>query len=165
MLHFRATLFTQRHGDLNIPLPLITPETTNTLQSRLMSKSTNTQSGTHQATSGSTPQGRPSYTTPARKALSDERFEGSAGASSPATSVPSQPSRRRDHRPTVNESIAIPPEASTSHRAQTKRRDTSQFNHDVELDVPSRAGQVSFPLFVIHTNGPSLYPPLMHTLL
>jgi hypothetical protein len=157
------TLFTQRHGDLIILLPWMASEDQIIILRNpqspsppsLMSKSTNkSRNGTHRATGGPTPQGTPSYTTTARKTLSDERFQGAAGASPPATSVPSQPSRRRDHRPTDNGSIAIPSEASTGHRAATECRDTSQFN--VELDVQSRAGQVSSSLFVIHTNGPSL---------
>ena len=106
-----------------------------------MSKSTNTpQKGTHRAPGGSIPQGRPSYETTARTAPSGERLDNAAGASFPAigTSAPSQPSGRRDHRPTSNEAIAVPSAASTGHRATVERRDTSQFNVEQSL-----AGQVS----------------------
>ena len=123
-----------------------------------MSKSTNNyQSGTHRATGGPTPQGQSHHTTLARKAVSDERFEGATGASphTSAASVPSQPSRR-DHRRTDNEPNPTAPGALTDYRDRAGRRDTRQL--DVEQ---SRTGQVS-PLFVIHS-GPSSQRPLMHT--
>ena len=79
----------------------------------LMSKSANiSQSGTRRATGVSTLQGRPSHAATNRKALSDERFEGAAGASSPKgpnTSVPSQGSRTASILPSAKYSTTYPP--------------------------------------------------------
>ncbi len=58
----------------------------------------------------------------------DECLDSALGASFPVigTLAPSQPSGNRDHRPTSNETIAVPSAASTGHRATAERRDTSQ---------------------------------------
>ena len=94
----------------------------------VMSNSTNiSQSGFHRVTTGPTLQGRPSYATMARKVLSDERLDSAAGAS------PAVASRRREPRPTDNQTTAHPMAASRGH--------TEQFN--AELDARSRAGKVS----------------------
>jgi hypothetical protein len=102
----------------------------------VMSKSTNiSQSGSHQATTGPTLQGRPSYATMAtsRKALSDEHLDSAAGASSAAAS------RRSEPRPTDNQTTVHPAAASRGRQPTTE-----QF--DVELDARSRAGKVSIPI-------------------
>jgi hypothetical protein len=98
----------------------------------VMSKSTNiSQSGSHRA--GPPLQGRPSYATMARKALSDERLDSAAGAS------PGAASRRSEPRATDNQTTAHPAAASRGHQPTTE-----QF--DVELDARSRAGKVRNPI-------------------
>src|SRR6266852_1130548 len=100
----------------------------------VMSKSTNvSQSGTHRATTGPALQARPSYATMSRKALSDKRLDAAAGGS------PGAVSRRREARPTDNQTTAHPAAASRGRQATTE-----QF--DVELDARSRAGKVSTPI-------------------
>ena len=103
-------------------------------------------------------QGRPSYATIARKALSDERLDNAAGASPAAAS--SSPSRRREPRPADSRSTAIATFSRDGH-ATAPRRDISGL--DVELDARSRARPSVSPRvvlpFVILTNGPPLQPP------
>ena len=102
-----------------------------------------TDSGSHRPIAGPTLQGRPSYATMARNALSDERLDSAAGAN-PAVS-PGQSSRRREPRPTDNPpEMAVSGATSGGRQPITERRDASQF--DIELDARSRVGQVSSTL-------------------
>jgi hypothetical protein len=137
----------------------------------VMSKSTNlspsetklTDSGSHRPTSGPTLQGRPSYVTMTRNALSDERLDSATGANPAAAS--GQSSRRRETRPTDNPAAtAISEAASGGRQPKTERRDASRF--DIELDARSRVGQqvrlrisAALLLLVILTSGPPLQPP------
>jgi hypothetical protein len=123
------------------------------------SKTKLTDSGPHRATSGPTLQGRPSYASIARKALSAERLDSAAGAS-PATAS-SPPSRRREPRPTDSRATAVPATVSRGRHATAQRKGISEF--DVELDARSRARppvspRVVLPL-VILTNDRPLQPP------
>ena len=106
----------------------------------VMSKSPNiSQSESHQATTGPTLQGRPSYPTmgTSRKALLDERLESAAGASSATAS-------RRESPPTDNQ---------TAHSAAASRgRQTTTEQFDVGLGARSRAGKVSTPYWC-HTSA------------
>ena len=117
--------------------------------SNVMSKSTNiSQSESHRATTGPTLQAKPSYAAMARKALSDERLDSAAGAS------PGAASRRREPRPTDNQTTAHQAAASRGRQATTE-----QF--DVELDARSRAGKVSTPILVSYFRSWSL-PMALH---
>ncbi len=97
----------------------------------VMSKSTNiSRSGSYRASTGPTLQERPPHATMARTSLSDERIESAAGAS------PATPPRRREPRPTGNQTTAVPAAASRGHQTTTGQL-------DVGHDARSRAGQVS----------------------
>lgn len=122
------------------------------------SKTKLTDSGSRQATSGPISQGRLSYAAIARKAASNERPDGAAGASPGAASR--QSSRTRNTHPTDNQSTAV---VSRDRQAAALRGDTSRFG--VEVDAQSRASQVSSQLparvamalpLVIITNVPLL---------
>ena len=107
----------------------------------MYSTGASTNSGTHRPTGGPTLQGRPSYATIARNALSDERLDGAAGAN-PDGVASGQSSRRREPRPTDNPpATAISGETSGGRQAITERVDASQF--DFDLDARSGVGQVS----------------------
>jgi hypothetical protein len=113
----------------------------------VMSKSTNisqsktksTDSGPRRATGAQTFQGRPSYATIAKKALSNERLDGVAKASPGAAS--SQPLRTKGARPADDRSTAVPAAVSRDRQATAQHRDISGFG--LGLDAQSRAGQVS----------------------
>lgn len=126
------------------------------------SKTTVTGSGSRQATTGPTSQGRLSYAAIARKAASNERPDGAAGASPGATSI--QPSQTRKTRPADNQSTVVPAVVSRDREATARRGDISRFGvDDLEVDAQSRASQVSprvamaLPLVII-TNVPLLQP-------
>ena len=109
-----------------------------------LSKSTNmsqskfklADSGSHQATSGPTLQGRLSYASIARKAVSNERL----GSVSPGAAS-SRPSQTRVARPADNQSTVVPAAVSMDRQATARSGDISKF--DVEVHTQSRAGQVS----------------------
>ena len=110
-------------------------------QSTNMSRSTAnlTESGSHQAASGPTLHGRSSYATIDRKTISNERLDGTAGASPGAAS--SRPSRTKETRPAGNQSTAVSATVLRDHQGTAQRGDASQFC--VEVDPRSRAGEVS----------------------
>jgi hypothetical protein len=116
-------------------LPDVISKSMNTPQS----KTKMADSGSRQVTTGPTSQGRLSYAAIARKAASNERPDGAAGASPGAAS--SQPSRTRKTRPVDNQSTAVPAVVSRDRQATVQRGDISRFG--VEVDAQSRASQVS----------------------
>ena len=137
----------------------------------VMSKSTNisqsktklTDSGSHQATSGPTLQGRSSYATIA-KTISNERLDSAASASPWAGALSSRPSRMREARPTDNQLTDAPAALSKDHQATMQRGDISKFDVEVGSQPRVQVGHVSFrvavlPLLVILINGPSLQLP------
>jgi hypothetical protein len=106
----------------------------------VMSKSTNiSQSGSHRAATGPTLQGRLSYAAVARKALSDQRLGGAAGASNPVAASRT----RREPRPTTNQTTARSAAASRGRQVTTEH-----FN--IKLDARSRAGKVTTPILASH---------------
>jgi len=103
------------------------------------SKTKSTDSGSRQATSTQTSQGRLSYAAMARKALSNERLDNAASASPGAAS--SRPSRTREARPADNRPTAVSAAVSRGRQAPAQHRGMSGFG--VGPDAQSRAGQVS----------------------
>jgi hypothetical protein len=100
------------------------------------SKSKLADSGSHQATSGPTLQGRSSYAPIARKAVSNEPL----GSASPGAAL-SRPSQTRAARHADNQSTVDPAGVSMDRQATARRANISKF--DVEVHTQSRAGQVS----------------------
>ena len=98
-----------------------------------------TNSGSHQATSRPTSQGKLSYANAAKKAVSNERLDSAASASPGAAS--NRQSRTRDARPVNNRTTAVPAAVPKDRQATTQRKDTSRL--DVELDAQPRTDQVS----------------------
>lgn len=118
--------------------------------SDILSKSTNmsqnktklADSGSHQATSGPALQGRLSYASIARKAVSNERL----GGASPGASL-SRPSQTREVRPADNQSTVVPAADLMGHQATARRGDISKS--DIEVHTQFRAGQVSLRVSVV----------------
>ena len=98
-----------------------------------------TNSGSHQATSRPTSQGKLSYANAAKKAVSNERLDSTASASPGAAS--NRQSRTRDARPVNSRTTAVPAAVPKDRQATTQRKDTSRL--DVELDAQPRTDQVS----------------------
>ena len=98
-----------------------------------------TNPGSHQATGRPTSQGKLSYATAGKKAVSDERLDSAASPSPGAASIP--PSRTKGARPADNRPTIVPAEVSTDHQATAQRRDISEL--DVKHDAQSQTGQVS----------------------
>ena len=123
------------------PLPPDVMSNATNISSQSWTKLTN--SGSHQAPSRPTSQGKVSYANAAKKAVSDERLDSAASPSPGAASIPS---RTKGARPADNRPTTVPAEVSTDHQATAQRRDISEL--DVKHDAQSRTGQVS-PLVAV----------------